>query len=39
MPITTAEMSAIVKEGADALFEKLDTADADVTNPDRPSVV
>ncbi len=39
VPITTAEMSAIVREGAEALFEKLDTADADVTNPDRPSVV
>ena len=39
VPITTAEMSAIGRDGADALFEKLDTADADVTNPDRPSVV
>lgn len=39
VPITTAEMSFLVKEGPDALFEKLDTADADVTNPDRPSVV
>lgn len=39
VPITTAEMSAIGRDGADALFERLDTADADVTNPDRPSVV
>ncbi|MFS4488379.1 suppressor of fused domain protein [Dietzia kunjamensis] len=39
VPITTAEMSAIGRDGADALFEKLDTADADVTNPDRKSVV
>ncbi|MDN4505634.1 suppressor of fused domain protein [Dietzia maris] len=39
VPITTAEMSAIGRDGADALFEQLDTADADVTNPDRPSVV
>ena len=39
VPITTAEMSAIARDGADALFEKLDAADADVTNPDRPSVV
>lgn len=39
VPITTAEMSAIARDGADAMFERLDTADADVTNPDRPSVV
>ncbi|GAA1739905.1 Suppressor of fused protein (SUFU) [Dietzia kunjamensis subsp. schimae] len=39
VPITTAEMSAIGRDGADSLFERLDTADADVTNPDRPSVV
>ena len=39
VPITTAEMSAIGRDGADSLFEQLDTADADVTNPDRPSVV
>lgn len=39
VPITTSEMAALGREGADALFEKLDTADADVTNPDRPSVV
>ena len=39
VPITTAEMSAIGRDGADDLFEQLDTADADVTNPDRPSVV
>lgn len=39
VPITTAEMSAAGRDGADALFERLDTANADVTNPDRPSVV
>ncbi|MBB1057636.1 suppressor of fused domain protein, partial [Dietzia sp. B19] len=32
-------MSAIARDGADALFALLDSADADVTNPDRPSVV
>lgn len=39
VPITTAEMSAAARDGADALFEVLDTSNADVTNPDRPSVV
>lgn len=39
VPITTAEMSAAGRDGADALFETLDTMNADVTNPDRPSVV
>ena len=39
VPITSAEMSAVARDGADALFELLDAADADVTNPDRPSVV
>ncbi|EYT61122.1 hypothetical protein H483_0113310 [Dietzia sp. UCD-THP] len=39
VPITTAEMSAVARDGAETLFERLDTADADVTNPDRPSVV
>ena len=39
VPITTAEMSAIAEDGPDAMFEKLDAADADVTDPDRPSVV
>ena len=39
VPITTAEMSAIGRDGADALFGLLDAANADVTDPDRPSVV
>ena len=39
VPITTAEMSFVAKQGPDALFDKLDKADADVTNPDRASVV
>nr|WP_228549054.1 suppressor of fused domain protein [Dietzia sp. DQ11-38-2] len=39
VPITTAEMSAVARDGADSLFERLDTAGADVTDPDRPSVV
>ena len=39
VPITSAEMSAVARDGADALFALLDSADADVTNPDRPSVV
>lgn len=39
VPITTAEMKVLATDGADALFEALDTANADVTNPDRPSVV
>lgn len=39
VPITTAEMLYAGRDGADALFEKLDTANSDVTNPDRPSVV
>ena len=39
VPITTAEMSAAGRDGAEALFELLDKADADVTDPDRPSVV
>lgn len=39
VPITTAEMSAVGRDGADALFVILDAANADVTNPDRPSVV
>lgn len=39
VPITTAEMSSAARDGADALFENLDTSNSDVTNPDRPSVV
>lgn len=39
VPITTAEMQYAARETADVLFELLDTADADVTDPDRPSVV
>lgn len=39
VPITTAEMSVVGRDGADALFAILDAANADVTNPDRASVV
>ncbi len=39
VPVTTAEMTSLASEGADALFAALDAANADVTNPDRPSVV
>lgn len=39
VPVTTPELRAIARDGADAVFAALESARADVTDPDRSSVV